>query len=167
MKIISLVLLILLCGCAAMNKPTPEQLANANYGSYPSDYKDVIQNYFARVLIDPYSAVYSEWRGPAQGYVYDMSGVYFGYRVCVEVNAKNRMGGYTGSAPYFIIINNGHILKSEGGWSYGTIGAEKVNKACQGLTQDTPPPSTMRLTPYPAMKMPSLLPGIPSNPQKE
>ncbi|WP_298439215.1 hypothetical protein [Geobacter sp.] len=101
------VALISLTGCAAIHKPSPEEVKNANYGSYPREYQEVIKSYFEQTLIDPYSAVYSRWRGPSKGYMYDITGAYFGYRVCVDVNAKNRMGGYTGNQPYFFVIVNG------------------------------------------------------------
>jgi len=55
----------------------------------------------SQTLIDPYSAVYDNWRGPSKGYMSSIGGKYFGYRICVDVNAKNRMGGYTGRHTYF------------------------------------------------------------------
>ena len=37
-----------------VHRPTPEQIASADYGSYPSDYKEVIQQHFSKRLFDPY-----------------------------------------------------------------------------------------------------------------
>lgn len=88
-------------GCALMHKPTQEQIVNADYGTYPDDYKAIVSSYIDRTLIDPDSMRLSDWKGPSRGYIYDYSGAYFGYRVCAEVNAKNRMGGYVGRQPYF------------------------------------------------------------------
>ncbi len=117
-KIFALLIFTLftIMGCASMNKPTPAQITNADYGSYPDNYKNIVENYMARMLFDPYSAVFSNWRGPAQGYIYDITGTYFGYRVCVEVNAKNRMGGYTGNKMHLFVINNGHVINQQGGY---------------------------------------------------
>lgn len=113
-----------------MHKPTQEQIVSADYGSYPDDYKTIVSSYVERTLIDPNSMLLTDWRGPSRGYVYDYSGAYFGYRVCVEVNAKNRMGGYIGRQPFFFMLHNGRIIKSEGGYAYGTIGASNVETAC-------------------------------------
>ena len=113
-------------GCATVHKPTPEQIATADYGSYPNNYRQVVEDYMRKILIDPYSAVYEGWCGPSAGYYYDWSGTYFGYRVCVEINSKNRMGGYVGSKPFYFMINNGTVVKMYGGYSYGTVGAETV-----------------------------------------
>jgi hypothetical protein len=131
MRILAIALAaFVLAGCAMMNKPTQEQIAAADYGLLPEDYKTVIQTYMPRILLDPYSAVFSHWRGPSRGYAYDQNGSYFGYRVCVEVNAKNRMGGYVGSQPYFFLLNNGRVMMIQGGYRYGTIGAEEISKIC-------------------------------------
>ena len=85
---------ILLLSCAVA-PPTKEQIDNANFGSYPSDYKTKVMDCMGKNLFDPYSAIYriSE---PYKGYAY-MRGTYeFGYLVYAGVNAKNRMGGYVG-----------------------------------------------------------------------
>jgi hypothetical protein len=123
-----------LTGCAAIHKPTDYEAAKADYGSYPKNYEFIVRDYFSRVLFDPESAQYRDWRGPSQGYVYDISGCFYGYRVCVLVNAKNRFGGYVGTVPYFFVVHNGGITKVEGGNQYGTIGAENVENICRSIT---------------------------------
>jgi hypothetical protein len=109
------VVVLMLFGCAAMNKPSPEQITNADYGGYPADYQQVIQDRLSKTMYDPYSAVFTNWRGPSKGYIYDITGVYYGYRVCVDVNGKNRLGGYVGSRPFLFIIKNNEIIKAEEG----------------------------------------------------
>jgi hypothetical protein len=75
-----------------------------------------LQDALGRELFDPYSAVYSDWRGPRAGYAGDrLTGFAYGYEVCVEVNAKNRLGAYVGSRPYLFVIRNGAVVKSYGG----------------------------------------------------
>jgi hypothetical protein len=128
--VLIVVALVGLIGCAAAHKPTPEQIAVADYGSYPEDYRQIVEDYMKKILIDPYSAVYEDWHGPSKGYFYDMSGTYYGYRVCVEINSKNRMGGYVGSKPFFFMIKDGRVVKMEGGYSYGTVGAEMMRNLC-------------------------------------
>jgi len=99
-----------LISCVTM--PTQQEISNADYGAYPNNYQETIKNYMENLLFDPYSAVYSNWSGPAQGY----SGgrfiqIAFGYRVCVDINAKNRMGGYVGKKLHYFLIHDGRIVQ--------------------------------------------------------
>lgn len=125
-----IMILVSLSGCTAVHKPTNEQISSADYGRFPDDYQQIVKDSMKKTLFDPYSAVYDDWRGPAQGYIYSSSGSYFGYRVCVEINSKNRMGGYVGSRPFHFLIKNNQVLSSEGGYRPGTIGYEEVKKLC-------------------------------------
>jgi hypothetical protein len=123
--LISLTAAFLICSisaCATM--PTQEQIANADYGPYPDNYQEIIKTYMENLLFDPYSAVYSNWQGPAQGY----SGgrliqTAYGYRVCVDINAKNRMGGYVGKKRQYFLINNGRVVQD-----LGEFGAQQLCK---------------------------------------
>jgi hypothetical protein len=135
---LSFVLLIFFgfSGCATLNRPTPEDEAKADYGKYPDDYKVTIQEYMKNVLKDPYSAVYSDWIGPTKGYIYDSSRVYYGYKVCVAINAKNSMGGYTGSKSYAFIVNPGWVLKSVGGYDSYTPRGDLVFDFCNSIRRD-------------------------------
>jgi hypothetical protein len=119
MRCLLLVLWFLVCfsilaGCAGVEKPTPEQIANADYGAVPENYKSAIEEYIKASLIDPDSARFSNWHGPAKGYSYNSNGKpVFGYLVCVYVNSKNRMGGYGGSHPYLFVMKNDRIALIE------------------------------------------------------
>jgi hypothetical protein len=113
LKLAFLLVTISSIGCASVWQPTPEELAKADYGRYPDDYQEIITNYMSKSLFDPYSAVYDDWRGPSKGYVSSISGVYYGYRVCVDINAKNRMGAYVGSSTNLFVINKGRVIKRE------------------------------------------------------
>jgi hypothetical protein len=129
-KIIVLFAILVFSGCGA-SKPTPDQIANAYYGQYPDNYKEIIQKHMANVLIDPDSVKYSGWNGPSKGYFQDFGKTFWGYRVCVEINAKNRMGGYTGRQTQFFIISDGRIAHKEGGYRSGSVGEEMVYNACR------------------------------------
>lgn len=99
-----------LISCAT--RPTQQEIKNANYGPYPYDYQEIIKNNMENLLFDPYTAVYSDWRGPTSGY----SGgnfiqTAFGWRVCVNINAKNKMGGYVGKKLHYFLINNDRIVQ--------------------------------------------------------
>lgn len=104
-------------GCATTpnyTSPTQEQIAKLDYGSpITIDYQEAIKSYFHRRLFDPYSAVYEfatpqkYWvnRSPLYG-----GGLYAGYMVYVDVNAKNRMGGYVGAQRYGFLFKNDSII---------------------------------------------------------
>ena len=44
-------------GCAL--NPSQEQLQNADYGPYPSNYEEIIKSHYGKKLFDPYSANYT------------------------------------------------------------------------------------------------------------
>ena len=133
MKLTRLLLFLLLTGCATMNVPTPEQEASADYGSFPGNYKEVIQEHMQRALKDPDSTIYSYWRGPSKGYVADNIRAHYGYKVCAEINSKNSYGGYTGSQPYYFVIYNYRVIKADGGHQPGSLGEERVLKVCNSI----------------------------------
>ncbi len=111
--LLSIVICFAMCSLlSCVTMPTQEEVSKADYGAYPNNYQEVIKNYMENLLFDPYSAVYANWRGPVQGY----SGgrfiqTAFGYRVCVDINAKNRMGGYVGKKLFYFLIYNDHIVQ--------------------------------------------------------
>lgn len=103
-----------IAGCAS--GPTPEQIANADYGTpINQDQAEVrVKEYFDGVLKDPDSAKYkfspiqkshivsSAWEGRQ---------LYAGYVMTVKVNAKNSYGGYTGNEDYVFLFHNGVLTK--------------------------------------------------------
>jgi hypothetical protein len=119
-----------LTGCAAMNKPSAEQLEKSSSVTYPDNYKKTIEAYFKKFLVNPDSIRLSNWIGPSKGYFPDMSGDYFGYRVCVDVNSKNRAGADIGLQQYVFLLNGTYIVKSAGGYKNGTYGANMVAQGC-------------------------------------
>ena len=132
--IVALLVVVAFISCASAPPPTPEQIAAADYGPFPENYQEIVQSHMANVLIDPASAEYVNWRGPSKGWAGDrMSGYSFGYRVCVEVNAKNRMGGYAGRKLWHFVIRDGKVAQSLGGYDYGTVGAEEALKYCSSV----------------------------------
>lgn len=112
-----------------MTTPTPEQIAHASYGQYPDNYQEIIRSYMSSILFDPTSVMYSEWRGPSKEFFQEEGKTVFGYRVCVEVNAKNRMGGYTGWQIQFFLIKDGRVIHNEVAYKYGIVGEEMVFNA--------------------------------------
>lgn len=128
---LAVVVLLFAFGCGLIPKPTPEQLASADYGSFPADYKQMTTEYISRMLLDPYSAVFSDWKGPIKAWEGNSMAATFGYRVCVSVNAKNRMGGFAGRKIHSVMINNDQIVAYYGGdYQSGTVGEQQAYERC-------------------------------------
>ena len=101
---------LMLVGCGG--NPTAETIASAHYGQYPSNYKESIHAYMTSVAFDPGSLQYRNWTTPKKTYNGFFDSVVYGYTVCVDVNAKNRMGGYVGFDTHDFLIRNGRIMDS-------------------------------------------------------
>ena len=102
-----------LSGCATM--PTREEIAKIDYGAPISiDYEQAIKQYCSNTLFDPYSAVY-EFSPPQQYWVKQPpmlgGGLISGYMVFVNINAKNKMGGYTGTKRWGFLFRNNSISR--------------------------------------------------------
>ena len=88
----------------------------ADYGTFPTNYKEIVKQYFDLFLKDPESAKYQFGPEPTKAYTRNAiipSGaqpVDFGYVVYVIVNAKNSYGGYTGGQAYRLLIRNGRVI---------------------------------------------------------
>jgi len=106
--------LLIANGCATT--PTPEQLAHADWGSYPEDYQEIVKAYYSQSLYDPYSAHYRWIKGPYRGYFSLFGKFEFGYIVHVALNAKNRMGGYVGEQKEVLLIKNGKVVGTRPGY---------------------------------------------------
>ena len=84
-------------------------IESADYGQFPKNYKEVIEGHMYTKLFDPYSAMYRYIAGPAKGYAHVRGGINppeFGYLVAVGINAKNRLGAYTGEQLYSFLFKN-------------------------------------------------------------
>jgi hypothetical protein len=119
-------------GCApGVKEMSQAELSMADYGSYPEDYQQAVKDYMNGILIDPDSARYSNWKGPSKGSVKDsFAGYVFGYRVCVDINAKNSFGGYTGNQRSFFIVRDGKVAYRYGSKGSGTVGEQWANNLC-------------------------------------
>ena len=96
-----LVPLFLLTACTVM--PNQDEI-----GPFPSDYRDVVKKHLQRTLFDPYSVRGASISLPSEGHLFFRQG----WIVCVELNARNRMGGYVGLQRTAYLINRGTITKT-------------------------------------------------------
>jgi hypothetical protein len=104
---------ILLIGCGFMANPhmypTAEQIATADFGTYPYNYKDMVNAYMAYIVLDPSSVQYRDWTTPKKNHWGHFASTYYGYTLCVSINAKNAMGGYVGFDTYDFFIRDGKV----------------------------------------------------------
>lgn len=96
-KVGLLIVALSLCGCSA---PTPQEI-----GSYPANYRATIKAYMNQTYVDPPSIRDVSISSPVEARELFMSG----WLVCVQANAKNRMGGYTGLTTTAYWINRGVV----------------------------------------------------------
>ena len=107
LPIASLVLLLTACASA----PTSREIAAADIGPFPGNYEQIIKDYYAQSLFDPYSAVYTFVRVPMHGFAGNrLEGAEIGWVVCGTLNAKNRFGGFVGAKPFRVVIRYNQIV---------------------------------------------------------
>lgn len=103
MKLLALAACIALTGCATA--VTQQMLDGADLGPRPAQAaaEDAVRSYFNATAIDSDSLKFRSWGRPVRGYT-QATGLaaaaepdaVFGYFIALEVNGKNRFGGYTG-----------------------------------------------------------------------
>jgi len=100
----------MLAGCATA--PSSQELLEADYGSYPENYEEIIKNYMSNVLKDPMTAEFRFDKVPQKLWI---GGLFtkrqFGYGTCASINAKNAFGGYVGFRRYFFLINDSTVVE--------------------------------------------------------
>ena len=119
-KIFSIVFIIFLSACSTMKGPSQEQIDTADYGMYPENYENLVNEHYVAMLDDPSSAIIESIGEPQKEYLYDHkyhTDFFIGYVVCVTLNTKNAYGNYTGKHTDGLLIKNGRVLHTlEGGY---------------------------------------------------
>ena len=108
---------IVLAGCVSL--PSAEQAAQADYGSYPSNYEQIVHAYFSVTLKDPDSAQYRSISSPRTFWIGDrITGAKYGYLVCANLNGKNSYGAYIGFQTDGLLIRDGVVIQyiEKGDW---------------------------------------------------
>lgn len=114
MKTRNLLATLLLCLCfGCVTGPTQQQLEAMDLGPVPVNYQEPVKKYLDEALFDPYSA-HIEFLGAPRKAWYREPAVgggklHVGYLIPVAVNAKNRMGGYTGKQLYGFLFKNDQL----------------------------------------------------------
>lgn len=109
-KIILLILLSTVVFACSNIKPTPEQIANGDYGTIPTLEE---MNSSARYLLrknddyDPSNAIIENCVNLGQGWQAMNEVIVFGYKVKCDINSKNLVGGYAGFKSKYFFMRNG------------------------------------------------------------
>ena len=131
-RLFTIILLLLGCGCAALQPAQPPPAASA-YGPFPEQYRRLVTDYMAPFLLNPESSSYTNWQGPGRGFVTTATGIFYGYRVCTSLDFRNRAGVYTGGRTYLFLISNDRVVLHEGGHPAGTPEADLLARVCNDL----------------------------------
>lgn len=130
-KLAAIAMILIVSGCVTTAPPpTASELASAYYGPYPSEYERVIKEYMSVRLKDPYSAHYEFLIRPSTGYLSLKENI-FGWLVCVDINAKNSYGGYTGAKPNIFLLRDGRVVHAE--FSGGNTQNITILNVCRSL----------------------------------
>ena len=100
-------LALLMGGCAT--RLTPALLESADYGELNPQYKEAIKAHMQTLFYDPEGARYRYVKEPVKGFAYvpnNAPKLEFGYIVEAHINAKNRLGAYTGEERYQFLVKN-------------------------------------------------------------
>ena len=121
-SITAVLFLTLLTGCASA--PSQQEIASADYGSYPSNYESIVKGFYDNRLKDPNSVQYRTITGPRKFYLGNrFSGAQYGYLVCATYNAKNGFGAYTGFDTDGLLLKDGVVTKY---LQHGQWGAQQM-----------------------------------------
>ncbi len=116
MKAPVLLICTLLVGvCAVRNLSADTKSADTErYGSYPTNYKEIVTKWLETQLIDAESA-HIEWNGePKPANLGTKDKPLYGYLVNFKINARNRFGTYTGMQSHGVLIRDGKVIKGLG-----------------------------------------------------
>jgi hypothetical protein len=123
-----------LTGCANMpDKNTPK---GATYGTYPNDYKALIDAYQQTTLKEPSSAVVQYLNEPSSGWTQVSPGApaVFGYRVCLIVNAKNSYSGDVGNLLTEVFIRDEKVVSYRAADHSSSAYDAVVQSACDAVS---------------------------------
>ncbi|MBS3953598.1 MAG: hypothetical protein KGZ88_11675 [Methylomicrobium sp.] len=100
-----------LAGCSFA--PTKEQMTKADFGEKPNSATATatITNYLERTLIDP-GSLRLRCAEAQKGWARELISFpsRFGSVIYCEVNAKNRLGGYTGAKPHIYLFKGDNLV---------------------------------------------------------
>src|SRR4029079_12361303 len=121
MKNISAILQMVLAGCAMQVEPPQEPP--------PANYRQIIAAHVRQTFLDPYSIRDANIAPPKPGWAFvggSLGQYKTGWAICLRVNAKNRMGAYTGAKESIYVIQDGRVVASG-----QNLESAEATKGCQ------------------------------------
>lgn len=127
LRILALALIVSVSACTALSdKWHTTTIEDTARGEPPVEYVKTIRTHLENTLKDPFSAQYKDFSTPTHGSFskhdiiqsptlinvngYDRVTNIHGWRVTVDVNAKNSYGAYVGWKTYTFIFRNEKII---------------------------------------------------------
>lgn len=105
-----------LSACASNGAPRSEEARMADFSEKPTkqETESKINRYLEQTLFDPYTAKVSCSQPTEKSWISNnmFNKPRYGFLVKCDINAKNRMGGYTGLTEYWFVFNGsefGHV----------------------------------------------------------
>ena len=114
--VVVVAIIFLMTGCAVV--PSTK---SSDAGPYPSNYYMLVKNWMGGALFDPYSVRDLEITLPTKGALWHgllSGGSLPAWTICVSLNAKNRLGAYTGWSTIVLFIRNNIVVEFE---NYGSV----------------------------------------------
>ena len=106
---ITILTILLLSACVTLPSPTQEK--EADYGPFPENYQDIARDYLMAELRDPSSIEIKNTSQPIKQWIGDkLTGIKYGYLVCVQVNSKNLLGNLTGFRSDALLIRDDVVI---------------------------------------------------------
>lgn len=107
----------LLAGCSSLpaagqgtaSESTPN-LAHADFGRYPPDYKALVQAWSKSNIKAPDGLQFGHVSRPRHEWAPGRSGPLFGWSVCAMITAPNSYGVYTGPQTFWFLIHGDHVV---------------------------------------------------------
>jgi hypothetical protein len=96
---------------ACVTLPSPNQEKEADYGAFPQNYQDIARDYLMEELRDSTSIEIESISSPTKRWIGDeLTGIKYGYLVCVKVNSKNFLGKMTGLRSDALLIRDDSVI---------------------------------------------------------
>lgn len=86
----------------------------ALYGQYPANYKEIVMEWLNQQLLDAAGAKIDWTSEPTPADLGKNGQHLYGYIVTFSVNARNRLGAYTGKQKHGALIKDGKVVKGLG-----------------------------------------------------
>ncbi|REE18373.1 hypothetical protein B0G71_1385 [Paraburkholderia sp. BL27I4N3] len=100
----------MLSACAGRLSPSAEVMRNADYGPYPADYRTIIERYREARFENTTTGNVQYLSVPQKSWGGFSFHPYFGYVVCLAVNAKDGFGSLKESRLTGVFIRDGQVV---------------------------------------------------------